>query len=392
MSVTRADLHGDGLAVMVRPGTAAANAGHEGENVMHRLSLHRAVLGGLAVALAATPALAFDGWHIERAITIEGRTGAWDYVSLDPIQNRLYIGHRKDGLQVFDVDAGKMLQTVRGTAEASSNGAILIPEFDLGVSTNENGTIIPFVMKTLEAREPLKLGEELDTGHYDPFNKRLVMNMAPDKDGTDAIVLDVPTLSRVGVIRLPTKKMEGADSDGAGGFYVAARDTSTVYRLDTAKLALTATWPTPGCAQTNSLTIDRANKRIFLGCRGSDTVKPSFAVMNAEDGKIIFTAEIGGGNDGMAYDPELKRIFLANGVGAVLNVFEQVSANVYRPVEALGTRSGMRTLAMHPRTKKLYAVAADGSADMGKKVLTAVSPFYANTFFPNSFTVVTISK
>ena len=47
---------------------------------------------------------------------------------------------------------------------------------------------------------------------------------------------------------------------------------------------------------------------------------------------------------------------------------------------------------MHPRTKKLYAVAADGSADMGKKVLTAVSPFYANTFFPNSFTVVTISK
>ena len=373
----------------------------QGSSLVQGLSLGRAALGTLLVALGALlaalallvqPAAAFDGWHVEQASVIEGRTGAWDYLSLDAANGRLFIGHRKDGLQVYDLATRKIVQTIKGTTEASSNGAILIPEFSLGVSTNENGTIIAFNLNTFEAREAVKLGEELDTGHYDPVSKRLVMNMAAGNDGTDAIVLDVPSLGRAGVIRLPTKKMEGADSDGAGGFFVAARDTSMVYRLDTQKLALTASWPTPGCAQTNSLTIDRVNKRIFLGCRGSETVKPSFAVMDATDGKILYTAEIGGGNDSVVYDAELKRIFLANGVGAVLNVFEQVSANVYRPVEALGTRSGMRTLVMDPKTKKLYGVTAEGTADMGKKIVTTVGPFYANTFFPNTFSVVTISK
>ncbi len=357
-------------------------------------NLRRVAVRGLcfAAVLAGAPALAFDGWHVEQATVIEGRTGPWDYLSLDAAHDRLYIGHRKDGLQVFDIGARRLVQTIRGTSAASSNGAILIPEFDLGVSTNENGTIIAFSLNTLEAREPIKLGEELDTGHYDPASKRIVMNMAPGKDGTEAIVLELPRLTRAGVIKLPTKKMEGADADGAGGFFVAARDTNMVYRLDTQKLELTASWPTPGCAQTNSLVVDRVNKRIFLGCRGSETVKPSFAVMDATNGEIVYTAEIGGGNDSIVYNAELKRVFLANGVGAVLNVFEQVSPNVYRPVEALGTRAGMRTLVMDPRTKKLYGVTAEGSADMGKKILTSVGPFYANTFFPGTFTVLMIGK
>ncbi len=351
-----------------------------------------AAAGCLVLCLPHAPARAFDGWHVQEATVIPGRTGAWDYLSLDPARNRLYVGHRRDGLQVFDMDTRRLRATIAGTVEASSNGATLVEEFDLGISHNEDGTIIPFSLSTLEARPAIRLGAELDTGHYDPRTKRLVMNMAPGAEGTDAVVLQLPSLEKVGAIRLPTRKMEGADADGQGNFFVAARDTNMVYRLDTAKLALTAAWPTPGCAQTNSLVVDRANRRILLGCRGSDSVKPSFAVMDAENGAMLYTAEIGGGNDAIAYDPGMKRVFLANGVGAVLNVFEQVSANVYRPVETLGTRAGLRTLALDTKRQKLHAVVAEGSAEAGKKILTAVSPFYANTFFPNTFTLLTFGR
>jgi len=92
------------------------------------------------------------------------------------------------------------------------------------------------------------------------------------------------------------------------------------------------------------------------------------------------------------YDADLKRIFLAAGVGAVVNVFEQVDADTYRPVETLGTRAGLRTMAIDPKTKRLHAVVGEGSADAGKKILTSVSPFYANTFFPNTFTVLTYAR
>ncbi len=345
-----------------------------------------------APGMLAAPARAFDGWHQEAATVIEGRGSAWDYLALDAAAGHLFIGHRKEGLQVFDVRANKLLTTVAGTPAASSNGATLMAEFDLGISNNEDGSVIPFTLSTLAARPAVKLGEELDTSHYDAGNKRLVVNMAAGSDGTEVVVLDVPALTVAGKIKLPSKKLEGADGDGRGGFWIASRDLDLVYKVDTKAMAMTAQYPTPGCAQTNSLAVDAAHGRIFIGCRGSDSVKPSFVVMDGANGRIIFTAEIGGGNDSVAYDPELRRIFLANGVGAVLNVFEQVDADTYKPVETLGTRAGVRTITIDPKTKKIYAVWGEGSADANRKILTTVSPFYANSFFPNTFTVLTYGK
>lgn len=347
---------------------------------------------GLAALAAAAPALAFDGWRQVDSTMLDSSGSAWDYVSFDAGANRLFIGHRKEGLQVFDVAAKKLVKTMPGTAAASSNGATLVPEFDLGVSNNENGTLTPFKLSTLEPMAPIKLGEELDTSHYDPATHRLIVNMAAGKDGADLIVLEAPSLKQVGVIHVPTKKPEHAEADGQGNFYLAGRDTEKVYRIDTRTLAVTAEWATPGCGQTNSTALDAAGHRLFLGCRGNATTKPSFAVMNVDNGQIIYTAEVGGGNDGVIYDAELKRIFLANGVNAVLNVFEQTSPDSYKPVEALGTLAGVRSLAFNAKTHQLYAVGAEGSADFGKKITTSVSPFYANTFFPNSFRVLTYGR
>jgi hypothetical protein len=128
-----------------------------------------------ATALATAPALAFDGWHLESATTIEGKGSAWDYLTLDAGSNRLFIGHRKEGLQVFDLAAKRLVKTVDNTMTQSSNGATLMPEFDLGISNNEDGTVTPFKLSTLEASAPIKLGEELDTSHYDPATKRIIV-------------------------------------------------------------------------------------------------------------------------------------------------------------------------------------------------------------------------
>lgn len=345
-----------------------------------------------AFCLLAAPAMALDGWHLQDTVKIPGKGSAWDYLALDGTHNHLFIGHRKEGLQVFDLATKTVVKTIAGTESASSNGATLAPEFDLGISNNENGTIIPFKLSTLEAGEPIKLGEELDTSHYDPASKRIVVNMASGADGTDLVVLEAPSLKQVGIIKVPTKKPEHAEADGAGNFYLAARDTEMVYRLDTKSLAVTASWPTPGCGQTNSVALDAANKRLMLGCRGNASTKPSFAVMNVETGAIVFSAEVGGGNDGVAFDAQLKRIFLTNGVNAVMNIFEQKDADHYAQVEALGTQAGVRSLALDPKTKTIYSVTAEGTADYSKKITTSVSPYYANTFFPDTFAVLTYGK
>jgi hypothetical protein len=348
---------------------------------------------GLSLLALAAPAAAYDGWHLQNATVIEGKPSGWDYVSFDQVNSRLFLGHRKEGLQVVDPATHKLVKVIDGTAAASSNGALVIPEFDLGISNNENGSIIPFKLSTLEAQPAVPVGDDLDTSHYDGFSKRLVLNMGAGKDGTELVMLDVPSLKEAGRLKVASRKVEGADADGKGHFFLAAQDLDKIYKIDTKAGKVVAEIDTaPACGKPTAVTLDAADDRLFVTCRGHDAIKPSLIVLDAGAGKIIYSGEIGGGSDSILYDADLKRIFSANGVGANLNVFEQIDADHYQPVETLGTRAGMRTMAMDHKTKTIFAVTAEGSADPSKKILTAVSPFYANTFFPNTFTILTFGK
>ena len=335
---------------------------------------------GLAIA---TPAFAFDGWHQESATAIPSKNAGYDYISFDAKTNRVFLGHRKEGLQIFDVANKKLIKVLEGTAEHSSNGALLLPEHDLGIANNEDGTITPFKLSTLEAKEALKLAEGIDTSHYDSGSKRIVVNTSAGKDGTELIVLEVPSLNKVGTIKVSTVKAEHAEGDGKGNFYLASRDPAKLYRIDVKNLKVTAEWETPGCAQTNSLAYDAANNRIFLGCRGSDKVKPSLAVVNADNGEVIYTTEIGANNDGVIFDQETRRIFASNGNSANINVIEQIDANTYKPLESLSTHPTVKTIAYDQKNKRLFAMGAETSMDLQTKKVTIM---------PNSFTVYSYVK
>jgi hypothetical protein len=346
---------------------------------MKRLYMVAAVMG----AAIANPAFAADGWHQESATAIPSKNAGFDYISFDGKGNRVFLGHRKEGLQIFDVTNKKLVKTLEGTAEHSSNGALLLPEHDLGISNNEDGTITPFKLSTLEAKEAVKLAEGIDTSHYDSGSKRIVVNTAAGKDGTELVVLEVPSLNKVGTIKINTVKAEHAEGDGKGNFYLASREPAKLFRIDVKNLKVTAEWDTPGCGQTNSLAYDAANNRIFLGCRGSDTIKPSLAVMNAETGTVIYTTEIGANNDGVIFDPETKRIFAANGNSANINVIEQIDANTYKPIESLSTHPLVKTIAYDQKNKRLFSMGAEASTDLQTKKVTII---------PNSFMVYSYVK
>lgn len=341
---------------------------------------------------AATPALALDGWHLVASTAIESKTSTWDYIAFEATGKRLYLGHRKEGLQVFDPATQRVVGVIGDTAAHSANGASFAPEFDLGISNNEDGTYTPFKLSTLEAKPSVKIAEGIDTSHYDSASKRFVFNTEPDKDGTDLVVLDAATLKEVGKIRVPTRKAEGADADGAGKFYLAGQDRDEIYVLDTQSLKVSATWSVPACGKPTAVATDIANQRVFVSCRGNANAKPALVVLNAQNGSVVYSSEIGGGSDSMVFDPATKRLFSANGINANLSVFEQVNANSYKPVETLGTQAWVKVLAMDHAAQRLYSITANGTSDAGKKINTAVSPYYINTVFPNTFRVLTYGK
>lgn len=352
----------------------------------------------LAAALLASSALvsqafAFDGWHTENVTMLPSKTAGYDYISYDAGTKHLFLGHRKEGLQVFDPATHKLIKTMPGTEEHSSNGVTVISEMDLGIINNEDGTFIPFKLSTLEVTGPaVKLAEGIDTSHYDPASKRILFNVEPDKTNTDVTVVDAKTLKTVGTIKVPTGKAEGAIADGAGKFYLAGQTEGKIFVLDPANLKLVDTWTSPTCAKPTMIEVDKDAKRLFVSCRSLGAVKASLVVLNTDTGATVWANEIGDGSDGLAYDAKTKRIFSTNGVSATLTVAEMTSPDSFKIVETLATMNNLKVIAMDHENQKIYSMAAEGSADQAKKINLAVSPFSANTVMPNSFRVVTFSK
>ena len=111
--------------------------------------------------------------------------------------------------------------------------------------------------------------------------------------------------------------------------------------------------------------------------------------MDAASGQVITTLDIGRGNDGVVYDPVAHRIYTSNGVDANLVIYEQLDPNTYKLVEATTTRPYARTMALDPKTKKVYLVTAEGTVDPNQKINKGVATFYPNKYFPDTFTVLT---
>ena len=78
-------------------------------------------------------------------------------------------------------------------------------------------------------------------------------------------------------------------------------DESLVLKINSRELKVEQRWPTAPCASPSSMAMDRANRRLFLGCRSK-----VMAVMNADTGKVITTLPIGDHVDATAFDPETE--------------------------------------------------------------------------------------
>jgi DNA-binding beta-propeller fold protein YncE len=337
----------------------------------------------LGVAAFGAAAQAQPFYHLDSAVTLKGAAPDWDHVTLDPARGYLFIGRRGDGVTVFDVNAQKVVRNIDRSENA--NAIVLVPEFDRGYTINDDGTTTAFKLSTLESIDRIRVGQDADSAFYDPATKQLAFTMG---DSRKLTFVDARTAKVVGELPMDSKKLDAAVPDGAGNLFLAIRDRNLVARIDIAQRKVTAQWNTVPCEEPASIAFDKADQRVFVGCRGRN---PVLAVLDPGSGKVITTLEIGHGNDGVIYDSAARRIYTSNGVDANLVIYDQITPDTYKLAEATTTRPYARTMDLDPKTKKVYLVTAEGTADPAKKINKAVAPFYPNHYFPDTFTVLTYS-
>jgi DNA-binding beta-propeller fold protein YncE len=348
------------------------------------MSLKKLLLSTLLLACA--PALAEDShfYRLEKVTPLKGAEPGWDYVTLDAARQLLFLGRRDEGVTVFDIAANAAKTTIENSKGA--NHTALIPEVDRGYTTNEDGSSTVFQLSTLKTIDRIKLGEDADAGFYEPVTKQIVFTQG---DSKAFVFLDAKSGKILGKLETQSSKLDGTVPDGKGNLFTAERDRNSVLKVDAKARKVVTEWKTEGCEQPTGIAFDTAHKRLFVGCR---TAKPVLLVMDSETGKPITSLEIGRGNDGVIYDAETKKIYTSNGVDGNLVIIDQVDADTYKLEEAVTTRPSARTMALDPKSKKIYLITAEGVVDPAKKINKAVAPFYPNKYFDDSFVVLTYAR
>ena len=191
---------------------------------------------------------------------------------------------------------------------------------------------------------------------YDPSSRRV---FAFNGGGASATAIDAATGKVAGTIELGGRPESGV-SDGAGIVYVNLVDKDEVLKIDADKLKVLERWKVAPAKSPVSLAIDTRSGRLFVGCRSN-----SLVVLSTETGKTVATLPIGERVDAGAFDPETKLVFCSCGDGTVA-VVRQETADKYSLVETLKTRAGSKTMALDPKTHRLFIPAADFKAPAGQ--------------------------
>jgi DNA-binding beta-propeller fold protein YncE len=306
-----------------------------------------------------------------------GGDGGWDYLTADAAARRLYIS-RATHVMVLDLDSGKTVGDIADTPGV--HGIALAPELGRGfVSNGREGTVSIFDLKTLATLSKVKAGENPDAILYDPATKRVFTFNGRSQDST---AIDAATGTVLGTIKLDGKP-EFAASDAKGEIFVNIEDKSELTAIDPNKLEVKAKWPLAPCESPSGLSIDRKNRRLFVGCENK-----MMAVVDADTGKVLATPAIGDGVDATNFDGENGLAFASCGEG-VLTVVREESPDKFSVAQNVATQPGARTLALDATTHNVYVVTAKFGPPPAP---TADNPRPRRTILPDSFVVLVVGK
>jgi YVTN family beta-propeller protein len=294
----------------------------------------------------AAPAPPAASYSVTKKIAIPGQ-GSWDYLAVDETARRLYVSHGTQ-VEVLDVDSATLVGNIPNTLGV--HGIAIATEFGRGfVSNGQSSTVTIFDLKTMKPIADVPTGKKPDAIIYDPATKRV---FAFNGGSDSATAIDAATGKVAGTVDLKGGP-EFAAADGQGFVFDNLEDESLVLKIDANKLSVEQRWPTAPCASPSSMAIDRANRRLFLGCRSK-----VMAVMNADTGKVITTLPIGDHVDATAFDTETKLIFNSNGEGTV-TVIHQDGPDKYSVIETVKTLPRAKTMALDPKTHQLFLSTAE---------------------------------
>jgi YVTN family beta-propeller protein len=225
-----------------------------------------------------------------------------------------------------------------------------VPELQRGFSSNGKESKSSVVdLKTLKTISKIDTGESPDALVYESRRGEVYVF---NHKGNSATVIDAKQAKVVATVPLGGGPEFAVADSAAGRVYCNLEDKSEVAVIDAAKHEVISRWPLAPGEEPTGIALDAAHHRLFATCHNKLMV-----MLDTETGKVAATVPIGAGVDGCAFDETTQLAFASCGEG-VTTIAKEETPDKLTVVQTLKTERGARTMALDPKTHRIYLPSA----------------------------------
>jgi DNA-binding beta-propeller fold protein YncE len=306
---------------------------------MKRVSMIAGLLVTASAALAAPSGPPVPIYKMTAQIA--GPDGGWDYASVDPKADRLYVARSSS---VTVVDIAKQATSASLGAFAHGHAAVPISGGRLLVTSGDDASVR--VLNASDGRELARIavGKKPDAAILSANGQQAyVMNA----DSGTVTTIDLASM-RVVRNTMVNPALEYAALTPDGSLFINDEDANEMEVVDISHNRLSKPVAMPGCEAPSGLAYDSKTNHLIAACANGKA-----AIVDARNRRLIDLVDIGLGPDAVILDPVRRLAFLPCGKDGVLDILALDGPKVRR-VGRVTTEVGARTGAIDHRTGTIY--------------------------------------
>ena len=300
--------------------------------------------------------------HRVADIPLPGDTSRFDYESLDPQSGRLAIAHLGAGTVVIvDARAGRVLGEVPGVSQV--HGVLSVPaRHRLYASATGTGQVAVIDLDRRRVLAEIPAGVYPDGLAYDPVNENLYVS--DESGGTDSVI-STRTNRNIATIPLGGHIGNTQYDPVSGLIMVAVGAPAQLCLIDPQTNRLVRCVPLPGADSPHGLLLDAPNRLAFVACEGNSRL----LTVSLKTMQVTQNQKVGSDPDVLAFDPGLRRLYVASEEGP-LAVFQEQAGGLTR-LGDIAVGENAHSVAVDPQTHRVYLPLKD---EGGRPVLRVMAP------------------
>ena len=323
-----------------------------------------ALTAAAAVAVgAATLHAAVDSVPLKLVanVTLPGPSNRFDYTSLDPTTNRLYIAHMNAGqLLVFDTRKRRVLRTI---AAPGVHGVIAVPQLHrVYASATDSRQLLTIDDRTGRVLRRAPAGSYPDGLVYDPAERHVFVS--DESGGVEAVFSAAGR--RIATVQLGGEAGNVQYDPGSRRILADVQTRNQVAVIDPRSNVVVRRVALPGCDHPHGLYVDAPRRLAFVACDGNARL----LTLDLTDMKVTGTMQVGSSPDVLAFDTSSKWLYVSAESGVVA-VFAEHGRSLRKLGQGL-LAPHAHTVAVDSKTHLVYFPLESGSA--GRPQLRIMAP------------------